>query len=193
MWHSRSRVASAGAAAALVAFQVVAAQALADPAAPQPGAATAQDRADKEMELRGVEDTMRASDDQRRAIEAEIDSIRADRARLSAALIETTATVQETERGVASANERLAGLNAKAEELARSLDRRRGAITEVLAALQRMGSDPPPAILVKPHDMSEAVMAATVLSSVIPELKSATEAIGRDLDALSKTKDFDRA
>ena len=52
-----------------------------------------------------------------------------------------------------------------------------------------MGSHPPPAILVKPDDMSEAVRAATVLASVIPELKSEIEAARRDLDTLAKTRE----
>ena len=141
------------------------------------------------MELRGVEDTLRQSEDQRRAIEAEIDSVRADRARLSAALIETTAKVQDAERGAAAAADKLASLNAKADDLSHSLDGRRGVIADVLAALQRMGSNPPPAILVKPGDMSEAVRAATVMGSVIPELKSEIEAARRDLDDLAKTRE----
>jgi septal ring factor EnvC (AmiA/AmiB activator) len=161
--------------------------ALADPApTPEP---TDEQRADKEMELRGVEDTLRQSEEQRRAIEAEIDSVRADRARLSAALIETTAKVQDAERGAAAAADRLTSLNARADELSHSLDRRRGVIADVLAALQRMGSNPPPAILVKPGDMSEAVRAATVMGSVIPELKSEIEAARRDLDDLAKTRE----
>ena len=160
--------------------------ALADPAVTlEP---TNQQRADKEMELRGVEDTLRQSEDQRRAIEAEIDSVRADRARLSAALIETTAKVQDAERGAAAASDKLTSLNAKADELSRSVDGRRGVIADVLGALQRMGSNPPPAILVKPGDMSEAVRAATVMGSVIPELKSEIEAARRDLDDLATTR-----
>jgi septal ring factor EnvC (AmiA/AmiB activator) len=160
---------------------------LADPAATlEP---TNQQRADKEMELRGVEDTLRQSEDQRRAIEAEIDSVRADRARLSAALIETTAKVQDAERGAAAASEKLMSLNAKADELSRSVDGRRGVIADVLGALQRMGSNPPPAILVKPGEMSEAVRAATVMGSVIPELKSEIEAARRDLDDLATTRE----
>jgi septal ring factor EnvC (AmiA/AmiB activator) len=148
-----------------------------------------QQRADKEMELRGVEDTLRQSEEQRRAIETEIDSVRADRARLSAALIETTAKVQDAERGAAAAADSLSSLNASAEELSRSLERRRGVIADVLAALQRMGSNPPPAVLVKPNDMSEAVRAATVMGSLIPELKSEIEAARRDLDELAKTRE----
>ena len=163
--------------------------ALADPAPPNPPAADDQQRADKEMELRGVEDTMRQSEEQRRAIETEIDSVRADRARLSAALIETTAKVQDAERGAAAAADQLSGLNATADELSRSLARRRGIIADVLAALQRMGSNPPPAILVKPGDMSDAVRAATVMSALIPELKSEIETARRELGDLAKTRE----
>jgi murein hydrolase activator len=177
-------------AAALVASLGAACSALADPAPqPNPPAPADQQRADKEMELRGVEDTLRESEEQRRAIETEIDSVRADRARLSAALIETTAKVQDAERAAAAAADRLSSLNAGAEELSRSLERRRGVIADVLAALQRMGSNPPPAILVKPDDMSEAVRAATVMGSLIPELKSEIEAARRDLDDLAKTRE----
>jgi len=158
-----SRIGRIGpAAAALVASFGVGWGALADPAQPNPPAASEQRRAETEMELRGVEDTLRQSEDQRRAIEAEIESIGADRARLTAELIDTTAKVQDAERGAAAAAVKLASLNAAADQLASSLARRRAVIADVLAALQRMGANPPPAILVKPGDMAEAVRAATV-------------------------------
>ena len=185
---SRLRRTAAGSAALIASFGA-AWGAPADSVPPTPPAASDHERADKEIELRGVEDTLRASEEQRRAIEAEIESVRADRARLSAALIETTAKVQDAERGAAAAGDKLAGLNAAADELSRSLERRRAVIVDVLAALQRMGSNPPPAILVKPNDMSEAVRAATMMGAVIPELKSETEAVRQDLDALAKTRE----
>ena len=174
-----------GAAALVASFGA----AFADPAPAAAPAATDQQRADKAIELRGVEDTLRQSEDQRRAIEAEIESVRADRARLSAALIETTAKVQDAERAAAEDADKLTSLNATAAELSGSLARRRGVIADVLGALQRMGANPPPAILVKPDDMSEAVRAATVMSSLIPQLKSEIEAARRDLDALAKTRE----
>src|SRR5580693_429510 len=186
--HGR-RTGTNRAGAAILAAWFGACNALAEPAPPTPPAAGDQQRADKEVELRGVEDTLRQSEEQRRAIETEIGSVRADRARLSAALIETTAKVQDAERGAAAAADRLSGLNASADELSRSLERRRGIIAGVLAALQRMGSNPPPAILVKPDDMSEAVRAATVIGALIPELKSEIEAARRDLDDLAKTRE----
>ena len=181
------RTAAAG--AVLAASLAPAWEAQADPAPPDPPAASDQERANKETELRGVEDTLRASEEQRGAIEAEIESVRADRVRLSAALIDTTAKVQDAERGASAAGDKLASLNAAADELSRSLERRRAVIADVLAALQRMGSNPPPAILVRPNDMSEAVRAATVMGELIPELKSQTESVRNDLDALAKTRD----
>ncbi|HZZ60337.1 MAG TPA: peptidoglycan DD-metalloendopeptidase family protein [Roseiarcus sp.] len=163
--------------------------ALADPAvAPAPSAGE-QQKAEKEVELRGVEDTMRVSDEQRRAIDSEIESIRADRARLTEALISTTAKVQDAERAIAAKDDRVASLNAKADSLSRSLESRRAAIVEVLAALQRMGANPPPAILVKPGDMAEAVRAAMVLSSLVPDLKEQAEALRRDVRDLSETRE----
>src|ERR1700727_1508399 len=103
--------------------------ALAGPPPPNPPAAAGQpsadkqpsdpQRADKEMELRGVEDTLRQSEEQRRAIETEIDSVRADRARLSRALIQTTAKVQDAEGGASACSHKLSGLNIPADTLTR--------------------------------------------------------------------------
>jgi len=158
------------------------------PAAQPPAAATANGASAPQDQLRGVEDTIRASDEQRRRIEAEIESLRADKARLNGALIDATAQVQDGEKQIAAANQRLDGLNANAEALGRSLDNRRAVIADVLAVLQRMGSNPPPAILVRPQDMAEAIRAATLLGSTVEALKSETDALRADLAQLADLK-----
>jgi murein hydrolase activator len=164
----------------------------ADPAGPTAAPAAAAPQPDEkqshEMELRGVEDTIRASDDQRKRIEADIEGLRADRARLNAALIDTTAKVKDNERQLAAANDRLTTLTESEKALKKSLENRRGVIADVLAVLQRMGRSPPPAILVKPQDMAEAIRAAIVLGAVIPELKSETLELAQDLEDLAKLR-----
>ena len=140
----------------------------------------------EEMHLRGVEDTLQQSDEQRRRIEADIESIRVDRARLNAALIETTAKVQDNERQIEAANERLASLATSEDALRRSLESRRGVIADVLAVMQRMGRNPPPAILVRPQEMAEAIRASMLLSAVIPDLNNETIALAADLDELAR-------
>jgi murein hydrolase activator len=159
--------------------------AFADPVAPE---SKSDDKATQEIQLRGVEDTMRASEEQRRRIEADIETIRADRARLNAALIDTTAKVQDTERQIDAANARLTTLVGSENALRRSLDSRRGLIADVLAVLQRMGRSPPPAILVRPQDMTQAIRAAMLLGSVLPDLKSETVALAQDLDELAQLR-----
>lgn len=159
--------------------------ALADPAAPE---TKSDDKATPQMQLRGVEDTIRASEDQRRRIEADIESIRADRARLNAALIDTTAKVQDAERQMDAGRTRLTTLVGSENALRKSLDSRRALIADVLAVLQRMGRSPPPAILVRPQDMTQAIRAAMLLGSVIPDLKSETVALAQDLDELAQLR-----
>jgi murein hydrolase activator len=193
MWVSRSRTARhALCAAAFSAAVGCAAPAFADPAgaaAPTAGQQKAQQqKTEKETELRGVEDTIRASEEQRRSIQSEIESIRMDSARLMDALIATTAREQDAERGVVAADQRLTSLNDKAAALSRSLQTRRGAIVEILAALQRMGASPPPAILVRSADMAEAVRAATLLSGMTANLRAETEQLTHDVDDLSSTR-----
>ena len=159
--------------------------AFADSIAPE---VKSDDKATQEMQLRGVEDTMRASEDQRRRIEADIETIRADRARLNAALIDTTAKVQDTERQIDAGKARLATLEGSENALHRSLDSRRGVIADVLAVLQRMGRSPPPAILVRPQDMTQAIRAAMLLGAVLPDLKAETVALAQDLDELAELR-----
>src|SRR5208282_3563154 len=124
--------------------------------------------------------TIKASDVQGRKIQSDIESIRMDRARLMDALIATTARVQDAERAVAAIDERLRALTDKGDALNRSLAGRRGAIVEILAAIQRMGANPPPAILVRSGDMAEAVRAATVFSAMTANLKGETERLSHD-------------
>ena len=61
---------------------------------------------------------------------------------------------------------------------------RRSVITEVLAALQRMGRKSPPAMLVEPEDILRAIRTSMLLGAVLPELRAETEALATDLSDL---------
>lgn len=153
--------------------------------APQPaGLQKLQERLDSEMKLRGVEDTLKVSDEQRRKFEQEAEAVRTDRARLAAALIETTQRVGAAETRAAQVEKRLETLTGSEEAIRRSLEARRGIIAEVLAALQRMGRRPPPAILTRPDDILQAIRTSMLLGAVLPELRSETEALANDLNEL---------
>ena len=186
------KIRSSVARGAVLALVVVSAATITRQAAAGPDASAAVAKPDektaRENELRGVQDTMRASEEQRRRIEADVEALRADRARLNAALIETTAKVQDNERQMSAANQRLATLTDTESAMRKSLENRRNVIADVLAVLQRMGRNPPPAILVRPQDMAQAIRAAILLGAVVPELKAETQALADDLDELARVR-----
>ncbi len=160
------------------------------PAKPQPSAAPAANPTldDRQTELRGLQDTLSASDAQRRKIAADIESLRNDRARLNAALIATTARVSAAETKISEAEKRLDALIGSEDATRRSLQNRRTLIAEVLASLQRMGVSPPPALLVDPEDMLQAVRSSILLGAVLPQMRAETEALAADLADLVRLR-----
>jgi murein hydrolase activator len=164
------------------------AQAQQAPAAAPVPAETADEKAKRESDLKALEEAMAASAEARRRLEAEIEEMKSDRARLNAALIDTAGRVRGTEDRTRALEQRLQTLTASESAIRRSMDSRRGVIVEVLAALQRMGRRPPPAVLVRPEDMLEAVRASILLGAVLPELRSEVEVLAIDLAELVRLK-----
>ena len=76
---------------------------------------------------------------------------------------------------------RLEGLKGQEQTIRASLAARRNVLAEVLGALQRMGLNPPPAILVKPEDALSSVRSAILLGAVVPELRQQTDILVADL------------
>jgi murein hydrolase activator len=180
------RAAPFGLAVALLIPLPLAAQAPA-PAAPAESPALTQKENDisaHKTELQGVEDTISASDAQRQKIEADVENLRGDRARLVAALIDTTEHIQQNETKISDAELRLAGLRGREDAIRRSLASRSDVIAEVLASLQRMGRTPPPALLVSPEDILQAIRTSMMLGAVVPEMRAETQALANDLNTL---------
>src|SRR5690606_19933080 len=75
-------------------------------------------------------------------------------------------------------------LMAQEDKLRVSLAERRDVLSEVLAALQRMGHRPPPAILVRPEDALAAVRSAILLGAVVPDLRKLADQVSNDLQSL---------
>lgn len=117
---------------------------------------------------------------------AEVAAIRKDNASLTAALIQTAKTEKKLAADISAIEERIAALMAESSDIRRSLAERRGVLAEVLGALQRMGLNPPPAILVTPDDALASVRSAILLGAVVPDLREETELLVADLTRLGQ-------
>lgn len=169
---------------ALVAAALGLTPALAQAPALPPAAGDAATVEARQSELDEVARDIELTDERRQALQQEIDALDKDRASLNEALIEGGQEVQRLEREIGATEERLAALVREEADLRQSLTARRGVLAEVLAALQRLGHRPPPAILVRPEDALASIRSAILLGAVVPELQTAAAAIADDLDAL---------
>ncbi|MEE1658316.1 peptidoglycan DD-metalloendopeptidase family protein [Microvirga sp. CF3062] len=177
-----------GLAALMVAASLSPAGAQQPAPAPAVQTETAEEKTRREQDLKVLEEAITANAEARRRLETEIESIKADRAKLNAALIGTAERVRGTEDRIRGLEQRLQTLTSSEAAIRRSLQSRRGVIIEVFAALQRMGRRPPPAVLVRPEDMLEAVRASIMLGAVLPELRVEAEILATDLTELVRLK-----
>ncbi|MGL4325727.1 MAG: murein hydrolase activator EnvC family protein, partial [Beijerinckiaceae bacterium] len=144
----------------------------------------AAERARHKAELESIEKSIQDNAQLRQKLDGEVEAVRADRGRLNTSLIETADKLRATEQRMGAIELRLAALEKNERAIRESLSARRDLIAEVLAALQRMGRKPPPAIFVRPDDILASVRAAIALGAVMPELRAETQTLANDLAAL---------
>jgi septal ring factor EnvC (AmiA/AmiB activator) len=132
--------------------------------------------------------------EQRKAVETqlrlkrEIEAIGDDRRKLTQQLTETAARIRAVESQVADTQERLAPLDAREQALRKSLADRRGVMVEILAALQRIGSHPPPALVVEPQDALQSVRSAIMLGALLPDMRREADRLADDLTELARIR-----
>src|SRR6266700_1305778 len=157
-------------------------------AAAQSAKPTLDEVRQRDQELEAVRAQQRKAIDGEKKLRAEIDAIGEDRRKLNQSLIDTAAGIRTVEARIADAEARLKPLLESESSIRKSLDSRRAVIVEVLAALQRMGRRPPPAVLVRPEDALESVRAAMLLGAVVPEMRSEAESLAADLGGLVRVR-----
>jgi septal ring factor EnvC (AmiA/AmiB activator) len=157
-------------------------------AAQQPAAPAQSQSGDKRDVLKQRDDELKALHEQQlksaeteAAIKREIEEIGADRRKLNQALIDTATRVRDVETKATTTEARLKPLDGQERTIRASLDSRRGVIGEVLAALQRIGRRPPPALIASPEDALQSVRTAMVLGAVLPEMRDQVASLAHDL------------
>ena len=121
-------------------------------------------------------------------LKREIELIGDDRRKFNQQIIETAARVVDVEERAAQTQERLDVLDDKEQALRTSLQERRGLIAEVLAALQRIGRQTPPALMIRAEDALQSVRSAMMLGAVLPEMRHQAEVLATDLAELVRLR-----
>ena len=160
--------------------------ALPAPAATKPSGIDTQTKPDQGLAAVQV-DQKRATENEAR-LRREIETIGDDRRKLNQQLIDTAARVRSVEGEIATTEGRIGPLDDQERDLRNSLDTRRGVIAEVLAAMQRIGRRPPPALMVRPEDALQSLRSAMLLGAVLPEMRQETNSILTDLSEMVRIR-----
>ena len=142
----------------------------------------------REQELEAARAELKRNTESEAKLRSEIEAFGDDRKKLNTALIGTAARIREVEVRLTATEARVQPLEQQEKDMRGSLDERREMISEILAALQRMGRRPPPALLVSPEDASKAVRSAIVLGAVVPEMRAHADRLAADLSELQKLR-----
>ena len=103
--------------------------------------------------------------------------------------IEIAREIQSLEGRMTGIQDRLEPLRDEEAETLAGLNQRRDTLTDILAALQIVERNKPPAVLVQPDDAVDAARSAMLLGAVLPELESQVLSLRAQLDALAAVRE----
>ncbi|MCP8882755.1 peptidoglycan DD-metalloendopeptidase family protein [Devosia sp. XJ19-1] len=140
------------------------------------------------IDLEEVEASLGMSRERIDALKAEIAAMEGDRTQQNAALIAAAQRVKLAEIEVADVEERISDLIVRELEVRGRLDGADTEIANVLAALERISLNPPPALIVDPDDALGSARGAMLIAAILPQLRDRADAVASDLKALTDIK-----
>ncbi len=143
---------------------------------------------DPQKALADVEASISLSKEKADALKREIEDMKGDRAKQNAALIAAAERVKLAETDIAGLEDKLGDLIVQELEVRGRLDGADTTISNVLAALERISRNPPPALIVNPSDALGSARSAILMSAILPELQKKADAVMGDLQHLSEIK-----
>ena len=163
-------------------------QPAADPTRPTVPPASLDAIKERDQQLEELRSEQRRALENEARLKREIDSIGDDRRKFNEQIIATAARVAGVEERIAQTQERLEPLDEQEQALRASLADRHDTITEVLAALQRIGRQAPPGLMIRADDALRSVRSAMMLGAVLPEMRHQAEVLAADLTELVRLR-----
>lgn len=144
---------------------------------------------DETNALQAVEQDLALSREKQLQLEASAKEAVLAQDQLSDQLVDMAAIAKTQERDLARVEKRLRKLKIDIAERNLHLATQQDLIAEVLAGLQRLEHNPPPALVVAPDDVLSALRSAMMFGAVLPELKQKAAVLHEKLAALKTLQD----
>lgn len=150
----------------------------------QQGAGPSPDRDTLQKQLEASRDELRRKLEQESDLKSAVATLAAEREQLNQDLIRTAAEIQRSETELTQLEGDLAEREAREQLIRGSLSIQHRKIARLLAAMQRMGRNPPPVIVTRREDALTMVRSAMLLAHAVPELKVEADRLRTQLTAL---------
>ena len=144
--------------------------------------------ADPVADLAAIEASISLSHERVDQLKAEIAAMEGDQTKQNAALIAAAQRVKLAEIEVVDVEDRLSELIVSELAVRGRLDGSNGEIANVLAALERISLNPPPALIVDPDDALGSARSAMLIAAIVPQLRAKADAVRADLKTLTDIK-----
>jgi murein hydrolase activator len=142
----------------------------------------AADDVRQKLELRKSE--LDATQARAKFIQGDLAEIKQEREKLNAKLLETAALIQKGEGRLTGIEGKLVELEKQETALRVDLDKNHDRIAKLMAALQRMGRNPPPVLFTQRSDALQMVRSAMLLAHAFPELRDDALRLATQLNEL---------
>ena len=151
--------------------------------------AAAQSTKDTQRRLEAGRQQLDERNRAEQGLAADVGQLRLEREQLNQSLVETARLIQKGEGQLSSIEARMGELEAQEKLLKGSLAQRHDQIARLLAAMQRMGRNPPPVMITRREDALQMVRSAMMLASAFPEMRDQALALAGRLTELARVMD----
>ncbi len=146
------------------------------------GTTPSPDEVRQKLEMRKSE--LDTTKERAKFLQGDLVEIKQEREKLNAKLLETAAAIQKGEGRLSGIEDRLIEMERQEAVLRVDLNKNSDRIAKLMAALQRMGRNPPPVLFTQRSDALQMVRSAMLLASAFPELRKDALALATKLNAL---------
>ena len=140
---------------------------------------------DGKVDLENLETEIKSGQAKTQALKKDAAQIQAERALLNKQIKVAAKQIQQSEAHLSSGEKKLETLALDENLLKTQYTRRKQILATLLSALLKLEKNPPPALLTKPNDASDALRSAIILGKIVPEVKNQTDIIAHDLANLN--------
>jgi len=140
------------------------------------------------QQLKSLSSELKEGQPQLASAKEKSDALAAEAAALRQKLIATAARIESLERQKADTDARIAQLTAEDHRLSAGFANDRVAVTKLLAILERLQHDMPPALAMRPDDALGAARGAMLIGASLPPVYAQAARLSRRIEVLKHTR-----